>query len=111
MVKPITGMLRRGLVLDLSVAFGMFARQAVPPTRLGFWIALAKKEALSEPLGAAERRVERGQQRISEADNMILQVSVPLPDTSGGYHVPAVRRRDLFYAKLEDQRAEAAGQV
>lgn len=23
MVKPITGMLRRGLVLDLSVAFGM----------------------------------------------------------------------------------------
>lgn len=28
-----------------------------------------------------------------------------------GYHVPAVRRRDLFYAKLEDQRAEALGQV
>jgi len=28
-----------------------------------------------------------------------------------GYHVPAVRRRDMFYAKLEDQRAEALGQV
>jgi hypothetical protein len=28
-----------------------------------------------------------------------------------GFHVPAVRRRDLFYAKLEDQRAAAMGQV
>ena len=28
-----------------------------------------------------------------------------------GYHVPAVRRRDMFYAKLEDQRAEALGQI
>lgn len=26
-----------------------------------------------------------------------------------GYHVPSVRRRDKFYAKLEDARAEAAG--
>lgn len=25
-IKPITGMLRRGLVLDLSVAFGTFSR-------------------------------------------------------------------------------------
>jgi hypothetical protein len=25
-----------------------------------------------------------------------------------GYHVPAVRRRDLFYSKLEDQRAANA---
>jgi len=28
-----------------------------------------------------------------------------------GFHVPAVRTRDLFYAKLEDQRAVALGQV
>jgi hypothetical protein len=28
-----------------------------------------------------------------------------------GFHVPAVRRRDLFYAKLEDQRAASMGQV
>ena len=27
---------------------------------------------------------------------------------SPGYHVPAVRRRDLFYAKLEDERAANA---
>lgn len=25
-----------------------------------------------------------------------------------GYHVPAVRKRDLYYAKLEDQRAANA---
>jgi hypothetical protein len=32
-VKPITGMLRRGLVLDLSVAFGMPLR-ARPPEEI-----------------------------------------------------------------------------
>jgi hypothetical protein len=31
-VKPITGMLRRGLVLDLSVAFGMPLRARVRPS-------------------------------------------------------------------------------
>ncbi|KAI4765988.1 hypothetical protein E4T52_00327 [Aureobasidium sp. EXF-3400] len=59
-------MLRRGLVLDLSVAFGL-------GTASGYlwWYASI--------------------------------------DT--GFHVPAVRRRDLFYAKLEDQRAASMGQV
>jgi len=54
-IAPITGMLRRGLVLDLSVAFGL-------GTSAGylFWY---------------------------------------------GYHVPAVRRRDIFYSKLEEERA------
>ena len=28
-----------------------------------------------------------------------------------GFHVPYVRRRDIFYSRLEDQRAEALGQV
>lgn len=28
-----------------------------------------------------------------------------------GYHVPAVRRRDRFYAKLEQERAKALGQL
>ncbi|KAK4626723.1 Cytochrome c oxidase subunit 9, mitochondrial [Fulvia fulva] len=60
-IKPITGMLRRGLVLDLSVAFGL-------GTSFGyFWWY--------------------------------------------GFHVPSVRRRDQFYAKLEDERAAALGQV
>ncbi|TVY68934.1 Cytochrome c oxidase subunit 7A [Lachnellula suecica] len=59
-VAPITGMLRRGLVLDLSVAGGL-------GTTFGylFWY---------------------------------------------GYHVPAVRKRDAFYSKLEDKRAAEAGQ-
>jgi hypothetical protein len=26
-----------------------------------------------------------------------------------GYHVPAVRHRDAFYQKLEDERAKALG--
>lgn len=27
-----------------------------------------------------------------------------------GYHVPAVRHRDAFYQKIEDERASALGQ-
>ncbi|KAK2747987.1 hypothetical protein FQN57_001578 [Myotisia sp. PD_48] len=60
-IKPITGILRRGLVLDLSTAFGL-------GTTSGYlwWY---------------------------------------------GYHLPRVRARDFYYAKLEKQRAEdlAAG--
>ncbi|KIW07606.1 uncharacterized protein PV09_01556 [Verruconis gallopava] len=55
-IKPITGMLRRGLVLDLSVALGLGATAGYT-----WWY---------------------------------------------GYHVPATRRRDAFYQKLEDQRAK-----
>ncbi|KAF2400366.1 cytochrome c oxidase family protein-like protein [Trichodelitschia bisporula] len=60
-IKPITGMLRRGLVLDLSVAGGLGVTSGY-----GWWY---------------------------------------------GYHVPAVRHRDAFYSKLEDERAKALGQV
>ncbi|KAH7062661.1 hypothetical protein B0J12DRAFT_736178 [Macrophomina phaseolina] len=60
MVKPITGMLRRGLVLDLSVALGLGTA-----TGYAWWY---------------------------------------------GYHVPAVRHRDAFYTRLEDERAKALGQ-
>ncbi|KAI1609989.1 cytochrome c oxidase subunit 7A precursor [Exophiala viscosa] len=58
-IKPITGMLRRGLVLDLSIAMGL-------GTTFGYlwWY---------------------------------------------GYHLPRVRARDNFYARLEDQRAREAG--
>ena len=31
--------------------------------------------------------------------------------SASGYHVPAVRRRDRFYAKLEQERAKALGQL
>ncbi|KAI6249722.1 Cytochrome c oxidase subunit 9, mitochondrial [Erysiphe necator] len=55
-IKPITGMLRRGLVLDLSIAFGL-------GTSFGylFWY---------------------------------------------GVHIPKVRKRDYYYTKLEEERAE-----
>ncbi|KAF2729180.1 cytochrome c oxidase family protein-like protein [Polyplosphaeria fusca] len=59
-VKPITGMLRRRVVLDISVALGL-------GTTAGYawWY---------------------------------------------GFHVPAVRRRDAFYAKIEEERAKYLGQ-
>ncbi|KAH9833944.1 cytochrome-c oxidase, subunit VIIa [Teratosphaeria destructans] len=86
MVKPITGMLRRGLVLDLSVAFGTIAYTSPSPrgTIGGFGIDMKDRKGLGTSVGYFWWY---------------------------GYHVPAVRRRDLFYAKLEDQRAAAFGQV
>jgi len=55
-IKPITGMLRRGAIVDISVALG-----------LGF-------------VGGSAWWY--------------------------GYHIPAVRHRDAFYAKLEEERAQ-----
>ncbi|PSS20478.1 hypothetical protein M430DRAFT_41786 [Amorphotheca resinae ATCC 22711] len=57
-IAPITGMLRKGLILDLSVAFGFGSAAGY-----AWWY---------------------------------------------GYHVPAVRHRDQYYAKLEEQRAANA---
>ncbi|KAF8426961.1 hypothetical protein EV426DRAFT_427346 [Tirmania nivea] len=54
-IQPIVGRLRRGLIMDLSVATGLGVGFAYY-----FWY---------------------------------------------GYHVPAIRRRDAFYAKLERERA------
>ncbi|KAF2798724.1 cytochrome c oxidase family protein-like protein [Melanomma pulvis-pyrius CBS 109.77] len=59
-IKPITGMLKRQIVLDISVALGLGTAAGY-----GFWY---------------------------------------------GYHVPAVRHRDAFYQKIEDERARALGQ-
>jgi cytochrome c oxidase subunit 7 len=58
-IKPITGMLRRTVVLDLTVALGLGVAAGY-----GFWY---------------------------------------------GYHVPAVRHRDAFYTKIEEERAKAIG--
>ncbi|KAI4106740.1 MAG: hypothetical protein LQ339_002932 [Xanthoria mediterranea] len=58
-IKPIVGKFRRGIVLDLSVAFGLGTTFAYL-----FWY---------------------------------------------GHHVPATRKRDEFYAKIEDERARKAG--
>ncbi|OAL52819.1 cytochrome c oxidase family protein-like protein [Pyrenochaeta sp. DS3sAY3a] len=70
-VKPITGMLRRQVVLDISVALGLGLT-----TGYAWWYA-------------------------------------PWPSPQlivSGYHVPAVRHRDAFYQKIEDERAAALGQ-
>ncbi|KAK6355754.1 hypothetical protein TWF718_000138 [Orbilia javanica] len=56
-IAPITGRLKKGLVLDLSIAIG-----GGVVCGLGWWY---------------------------------------------GYHVPAVRQRDAFYVKLEQERAAA----
>ncbi len=34
-----------------------------------------------------------------------------LKDSCTGYHVPATRKRDMFYAKLEREREENQGTV
>ncbi|KAF2249453.1 cytochrome c oxidase family protein-like protein [Trematosphaeria pertusa] len=58
-IKPITGMLRRAVVLDISVSLGLGIAAGY-----AFWY---------------------------------------------GYHVPAVRHRDAFYQRIEDERARALG--
>lgn len=78
-------MLRRGLVLDLSIAFG----KAVITSRAG------SKEAVALP-----------------SPRNVLTSGLPTAGlgTAMAYyfwyrvHIPSVRRRDDFYNKLEDKR-------
>ncbi|KAI4960418.1 hypothetical protein J4E86_002040 [Alternaria arbusti] len=79
-VKPITGMLRRQVVLDLSVAMGLGLTAGY-----GWWYG----DATALP---------------------ILRIFITPILTIQGYHVPAVRHRDAFYQKLEDERASSLGQ-
>jgi len=47
--------------------------------------------------------------RITESPNLWSRIEQEL--TFGkGYHVPAVRHRDAFYTKIEEERAKALGQ-
>ncbi|KAL2814171.1 hypothetical protein BJX63DRAFT_431572 [Aspergillus granulosus] len=72
-IAPITGMLRRNLVLDLSTAFGESRSVAVKPyPNLGFGTTFGYLWWY-------------------------------------GYHLPRVRARDNYYARLEQDRA--AGKV
>ncbi|KAL5116429.1 Cytochrome c oxidase subunit 7A [Pleosporales sp. CAS-2024a] len=88
-IKPVTGMLRRQIVLDLSVAMASLrdCKKICDDARVNgaLWKAVLTT-------------------RISG-----------LGLTAGygwwyGYHVPAVRHRDAFYQKLEDERAATLGQ-
>ena len=47
----------------------------------------------------------------SSMPNQLLWSMFPISMlTIQGYHVPAVRHRDAFYQKIEDERASALGQ-
>ena len=81
--------LRRGLVLDLSVAFGL-------GTTMGYFYWYGKY--ILSPDGHED---EFG---ASASDQHQAYTLV-------GYHVPSVRRRDLFYAKLEEDRVDKSGTV
>jgi hypothetical protein len=57
-VKPITGMLRRGLVLDLSVAFGMpslRARAPATPPEDGYAVSVDYGKRASKQAGSQMR--------------------------------------------------------
>jgi ribosomal protein S15P/S13E len=148
MVKPITGMLRRGLVLDLSVAFGTSSpilgsigrhgndgegglrdgngfentistfADNVYRSRYCEWLLLVVRYVVTilRSRDSPSRIPSGSPHTTTRKSNSNDETFEPRPEKTTnsqrtGYHVPAVRRRDLFYAKLEDQRAEALGQV
>ncbi|RMZ84247.1 hypothetical protein DV738_g499, partial [Chaetothyriales sp. CBS 135597] len=90
-IQPITGILRRRLVLDLSIAF---VYQVLEPH--------------SDTCGGTVRklmRAECGFYFLPPSDYLWLTNVCLLT----GYHLPRVRRRDNYYVKIEDERARAAG--
>ncbi|RWQ97675.1 hypothetical protein C8Q69DRAFT_504334 [Paecilomyces variotii] len=97
-VAPITGMLRRGLVLDLATAFAdgseISIRSAigVQDAEWGIWDMLEL------------RGTQVFRETIADRETSNQQVSEPPSATSGGFHLPRVRARDTYYAKLEQER-------
>lgn len=82
-------MLRRGLVLDLAIAGGTQLPLSI--TIYALYVAELKSGVIHD-----------------------TNSSQGLGTTFGylwwyGFHLPRVRRRDQFYAKLEDERAREAG--
>ncbi|KAI1959801.1 Cytochrome c oxidase subunit 7A [Ophidiomyces ophidiicola] len=81
-IQPITGMLRKGLVLNISTAFGRFIR--LPSCRI-----------VCIPFSDAGLGTTFGYLWWYENDIV-------------GYHLPRVRARDHLYATLEAERAKEA---
>jgi hypothetical protein len=117
----------RRVLLQTSVKGRANVHVSAHRSRYRFWLLLVvryvKKTNENEYAGSIGIRSEREQPlspdtylanppRNCEARSKEERRSLTriLP-TISGYHVPAVRRRDMFYAKLEDQRAEALGQI
>jgi hypothetical protein len=45
-----------------------------------------------------------------ELGHLLDTPATPTTNPPQGYHVPAVRHRDAFYQKIEDERARALGE-
>jgi hypothetical protein len=124
--------LRRGQPGLLQTSVKGRANVDVPyRSRYRFWLLLVvryvKKTNENEYAGSIGIRSEREQSLSSptptfdKANHLLRNCEKERKEerrsltwilrTTSGYHVPAVRRRDMFYAKLEDQRAEALGQI
>ena len=78
-------MLRRGIVLDISVALGL-------GTSAGYlwWYG----EFCSAPFSSGDLAIA-----LRLSIRMLMDIRI-------GFHIPQVRRRDNFYAKLEQERAD-----
>ncbi|KAK1447759.1 cytochrome c oxidase subunit COX9 [Colletotrichum melonis] len=95
-VKPITGMLRRNLVLDLGIALG--------------------RHASIEPLGFSMQRFATPvfnpcfpTQSENDSINVAFTgLGFAMANVYWyGFHMPRTNARDSYYAKLEQQKAEA----
>ncbi|KAL8756718.1 MAG: hypothetical protein Q9184_004408 [Pyrenodesmia sp. 2 TL-2023] len=84
--KPIVGKFKKGLVLDLSMALGELVPRSLQHLRR------PPADAFVVPLII---RINRSKQWTTPYDE--------------GYHVPATRTRDEFYARIENERARKAG--
>ncbi|KAL4915833.1 hypothetical protein BDW62DRAFT_203286 [Aspergillus aurantiobrunneus] len=103
-VAPITGMLRRNLVLDLSTAFGKSL-----PTRYH-----RSAHARNSTQAREKSRIRVLDAGIPELETITQAPSLGFGTTFGylwwyGYHLPRVRARDNYYNRLEQERA--AGQA
>ncbi|KAJ5930179.1 hypothetical protein N7466_005672 [Penicillium verhagenii] len=111
-IAPITGMLRRGLVLDLSVAFENELGSTWRDQRI-----LAKPTSAYRMRHILESGIERPVEGIRAWKKRLTNQHSPptgFGTTFGylwwyGFHLPRVRERDVYYARLEADRA--AGRV
>lgn len=91
--------MRRGLVLDLSIAGG---KAPHPPSAITKQLLIeAKSPQVLEQHLAIYGGMVSDSGRMGPSGGGLL--------TFTGFHLPRVRARDQFYANLEDQRAREAG--
>jgi hypothetical protein len=146
--QELSQMLRRGLVLDLSIAMGKRTEDLPSIQRPNSFETEQQHPALSDTRDWSEglemsrkRRIEADKGLIYRSRNdirlsVVVRYVTRHPNcrarpvyfglramrrleaetsrratrlTISGYHLPRVRARDNFYAKLEDQRARDAG--